>query len=142
MNRHGRKLKRAFLAQLRKKGLNAGDVVLRWRSTTNPDAAYDPELEGSIGAGSIEEGTDTIRALIHYVNPGTTGFQRYSELEEGDVILDIDAGYDLSGKDDLRFTIGGTNYVQKKVGKSLARSWDVRFGDDAVARTILLRIQQ
>jgi hypothetical protein len=127
--------------------MNACDVTLHWRSLVSPPPDYDPELKSvSSPVEAIENGgtsdTETIRALVHYVKPSTTGFQRFQEVEQGDVILDILADTDFSGKQDLRFEIGGVFYVQKPQGRDLARSWDTRHGDEGIFRTLLLRIQE
>ncbi len=147
MDRYGRKLRRAVRTLLRTKGLNACDVTIHWRNLTSKPVGYDPEIKPLSNPGTIvendgEEDPVTIRGFVHYVTPATNGFQRFQEIQQGDVILDIDAETDLSGKDDLRFEIDGVQYVQKDHGRELAQAWDVRFGDVAILRTLLLRPQQ
>lgn len=142
MNRIGRKFEKKALRMLRSHQGNAGPVIIHWQEISNADPEYDPELEGSIGAGSVTDHSDTIDAFIHYVSLNTTGFQRFQEVESGDVILDVHHSTDFTGKKDLRFEIDGTFYTQKAVSKSLARSWDASFGGSKILRSILLGIQQ
>jgi hypothetical protein len=144
MHRTARKLQRAARRELSRRGTT---VTLHWRTLTDKPDGYNPKLKPVAGAGTIvedggEAGATTIRAFVHYVTPASTGFQRFQEVEKGDVILDIDAAVDLSGKHDLRFEIDGLHYVQKEHGRELSRSWDARIDGVAVLRTLLLRPQQ
>lgn len=124
--------------------MNACDVILHWRTHVDPPPGFDPQLQPISNPGTIvEDGglaePTTIRAFVHYVDIATSGFQRFQEVQGGDVILDILATTNLTGKPDLRFEIDGIHYAQKPLSRELAESWDVRMGDSAVFRTLLLR---
>lgn len=137
-----RKIGRLIAQDLRRlaknKGLNFGDVVLTWRVPSTPGPGYDPNLRGSGGAMSYPEQSLTLRALIHTVSIHTTGFVKHAEVMQGDLILDFIGDAPLDGKEDLRFTIDGGHYVQKKAGGDLAKSWDVRCHGIPVTRTVLV----
>jgi hypothetical protein len=89
-------------------------------------------------AGTATRVTETVYGLVHEVGPATTVARMYAEIQVGDAILDLPTDTALDGKEDLVFTFGGNDWVQKKVGKELAKSWDACWGDQRIHRTILV----
>jgi hypothetical protein len=134
MNSAATTLLRTARSLLARNQMNSGTVTLRWRVPAA--AGTDLQIERD---GAVTESSAAIRAFIHYVTPGATGFQRFQEVATGDVILDLPPEVDLSGKEDLRFEIAELSYVQKEIGRELAAAWDTRLGDQKVLRTVLLR---
>jgi hypothetical protein len=142
MSRHAANyLKRRLAATIGEGGMNSGNVTIRWREQTG--APGDPELESSQGGEVWAERSEVRKAFIHYVSPGGTGYQRHSEVQTGDVILDFPGAVDLGDIKDATFTVddSGTVYVRKDAGRELAASWDVRCGGVAICMTLLLRPQ-
>jgi hypothetical protein len=134
----GARMARRHARLAKRKMLNAGDVLLRWRERTGVPVDYDRHLACSAETMQIEDKSDTVQAFIHYVDIHTTGYTRFAQVQAGDVILDFPADVVIDGKEDLRFEIGGEIYVQKNGGNELAKSWDVRCGGVPVVRTVLV----
>lgn len=129
------KIRRVQDAIHRAGGLNSELVEMRWTVEVAPDG-YDPNIETS-AAPVVSEQVAEARAFVHYVNIQTSGYVKFAEVRNGDVILDFTGDVDIDGKKDLRFIIGGQVFVQKMAGKDLANSWDVRCNGVAVTRTVL-----
>ncbi len=134
-------LKRRLAATIGAGGMNAGNVTIRWRTQTG--VAGDPQLESSQDGEVWTDHSEVRPAFIHYVSAGTTTYQRHSEVQTGDVILDFPGAVNLGPLKDATFTVddSGTVYVRKDVGRELAASWDVRCGGVAICMTLLLRPQ-
>lgn len=122
--------------------LNACPVVLKWRSPASVSSA-NPAIE-TAATPEGEDHEETVNAFVHYVGSNDTGGDttaraRFTEIQRGDVILDFPGDVDLDGKPNLRFGIGGRDYVQKAVGGPVAQSWDVRMGGVPIIRTICVQ---
>ena len=93
-------------------------------------------------AGSPIQKTLTAPALVHAVSaPGAAAVRKFTEVETGDMILDFDAGIDLTldGRQKMRFNVLGQIYELKPVSDKLAATWDVTIGATQLFRTVLLR---
>lgn len=115
----------------------AKTVILHWREKTYP-AGHDPADESSPQPTATAESLN-FRALVHHVDHRNSAYQKFMELETGNVILDYLQDLDFTNKEDPRFEINGEFYVQKSVGKKLLEMWSTEndvFG--GVFRTIAL----
>lgn len=122
------------------RALNArgADVTLRWQTVVS--GTLDPTTGAQVG-GIVLEHSGTVKAFLHTVSPATSELRMHEEVEIGDVLLDFAPDVDLSGKEALRFDIGGDLYVQKRVGGPASRHFDVLStpGGGATFRTVLAR---
>lgn len=118
-------------------GGNVVDVVVTWSEW--PDGTPVDPVNGN-GSGEPVLNRMEVRALVHYVGaPGVTEVRQFNEVETGDCILDLDPGVAVDGKPDIRFQIDGEEWVPKKVGSKLARSWDTVVGGERLFRSLLLK---
>jgi hypothetical protein len=116
---------------------NGSSIVLTWDAW--PDDSVVSPVDGS-RSGTPTPGTATLPAFVHHVQAaGHSSVRQFAEIEVGDIILDFAPNVDLSGKDNLRFNIGGQWYVAKQVGDKLATTWDVQVQDQKLFRTVLVR---
>lgn len=118
---------------------HGAEVTLRWQTVTS--GTLDPTTGAMVG-GIVLEHSGTSRAFLHTVSPATSELRMHEEVEIGDVIIDFPPDVDLSGKEALRFDIGGDTYVQKRVGGPATRHFDVLStpgGTGATFRTVLAR---
>jgi hypothetical protein len=124
-----------YLSGIRRETGPGTEVTIEWtewtgETTTNPVTGEK--------TGTAARVTDTIQAFVHILNPSYTVVRTFNETQVGDAILDLDPDIDLSGKEDLVFRFAGSDWVQKQVGQKLAEAWDVIFGDQRLARTVLV----
>ena len=112
-------------------------AVLHWRTHTAPPG-YVANDETSAAGGTVVAGTLGFRCLFHQVEPRLSGFQKFAEIQTGDVMIDYLAELALVGKDDLRVEIGGRFYVQKTASRALLESWDTQSSAGGLGRTLLL----
>ena len=131
-----------------KSNANVADVTIVWN--TADLGAVDPNLEGALPTAALQSGTWP--ALVHYVQPITSGLRQFAEIQVGDVILDFafDAfqGVGPSGPEadfpenapgaTVRIENNPAIYVQKAVGKDLLDAWDVAIGGQRVFRTVVV----
>lgn len=119
---------------------NAVDAVLHWRTFTGHDPEAPPWDETSANAANLEAQDHTLpfRALFHQVGHRASGFQRFSEIEAGDIILDYLTDLDLTTKQDTRVVIQGRTYVQKSASRALLEAWDAASESTGIFRTLLL----
>lgn len=110
---------------------------LHWREVTKP-VGYDPNDESSQGEAVFEPKELEFRALKHQVDHRLSGFQRFMEVQTGDVILDYSADLALEGKEDTRIEINGRFYVQKNASAALLEAWDVEMGTGGTMKSMLL----
>ncbi len=109
-------------------------VLVRWRQKTGP-------VDPITGAAEIDpEQTLLVQAFFHTVAPGAHSVRLFTEIETGDVILDISPEVDLSHPG-LVFEVGGKAYVQKPLGDKLAAAMDTRVRGMDTFQTVLLRLQ-
>jgi len=136
-NRMLRKLKRLAA----RGGMSIVDVTLEWNERGALPPGYNPKVQGSGGAAPTltPQTSDPIKAFFHTVSVGTTGYQKFSQVEKGDVILDFIGDVDLSGKPDLVLVVDGKRYVQKDGGEELARTMDAYVDGVAIVRSVLVR---
>lgn len=113
------------------------DAKLHWRTVTRP-VGWDNNDETSQQGGSVSASSMTFRALFHVVDSRLSGFQRFLEVQTGDVILDYAADLGLAGKDDCRIEIGGRFYVQKNASAALLEAWDAYGEYGGSLKTLLL----
>lgn len=125
----------------------AVDAVLHWRAVTRP-VGWDPNDESSDAGAVVTPGLLEFRALFHQVDHRLSGFQKFMEVQTGDVILDYAADLALAGKEDVRVQVGGPIvngamlggrfYVQKNASTGLLEAWDAYTGHGGSLKTILL----
>ena len=99
--------------------------------------ATDPTTGDQLGTSEVK--TTTVKALVHFVAPITSGVRVFAEIQAGDAIIDFDPDVDLSNKPGLFFTFAGQDWVQQKMGKELEESWDAYYGDQRLHRTVAVR---
>lgn len=117
----------------------ACDAKLHWRVETRP-VGWRENDESSQAGTTVADHDLEFRALFHQVDHRLSGFQRFAEVQTGDVILDYlaDLGLDAPEKLDMRVEVAGRFYVQKSAGTALKQAWDA-FGDyGGAAKTLLL----
>lgn len=134
----GRKVHRLHKKIHGQRALNSEPVILRWTQLVTPPG-YNPHVETSPQPTATEMSSPVV-AFVHYVNIHTTGYTRFAQVRQGDVILDFPGDVVLDDKPQLRFEIGGKIYIQKDGGDELAASWDVRCNGQAVTRTVLVSL--
>lgn len=116
---------------------NVVSAVLHWREVTRPEN-FDPNDESSAAGTATVDKTQEFRAFFHTVDHRMAGFQRFMEVQTGDVILDYMDDLNLASKPDGRIEINGQFYVQKTASTGLLEAWDVRIGSNGTLRTLLL----
>ena len=114
-------------------------ITLRWVEQSG--GTLDAATREKVGATSTNKST-TVKALVHFVGPATSGVRIYNEIQIGDAILDLDPSVALDGKKDLTFEFGDAVWAQKKVGKELAMAWDTIWQDQKIFRTVLVTRQE
>lgn len=116
---------------------NTANVTVVWNAADF--SGSDKNLEGTYPAEVLQSGTWP--ALVHYVQPITTGIRQFAEMQVGDVILDFAsmAAIPATAKG-ATFRIEGDPqvYVQKSIGKDLADAWDMVVGGQRVIKTYLV----
>lgn len=142
MNLHDQ-LNRDSILLMNTPGGPGTDITILWREETSPSPDYDPNDEDSTPP-TMEDREETIRGFAHIPSAGThnTAYQKFAEIQAGDLILDIPATYDLTEKSDLRFRVGEQLYTQKQVGKDLAAVWAAASTGTSGLRTLLVSRNQ
>lgn len=110
---------------------------LRWRGIVRPNG-WDPNDEGSDTGATVTPGLLEFKALFHQVDHRLSGFQKFMEVQTGDVILDYVADLALAAKEDVRIEVNGRIYVQKNASTGLLEAWDAYTGHGGTLKTILL----
>jgi hypothetical protein len=134
---HGIQVELAQAAEMVLNSELALTAKLHWRTVTRP-VGWDVNDESSQHDGVVEPGEMEFRALFHQVDQRLSGFQRFMEVETGDVILDYLADLELDGKDDLRVEINGRLFVQKNASAALKEAWDAYADHGGSMKTLLL----
>lgn len=134
--RIGNKIHRLHRKLHQQGAMNSEPVVLRWSELVYPEG-HNPHLETSPQPAATERSLP-LTAFVHYVQIATTGYSRYTQVRQGDVILDFPGDVALDNKPHLQFEIGGALYIQKDGGDELAKSWDVRCNGQTITRTVLV----
>ncbi len=116
---------------------NVVSAKLLWRTVTRP-AGYDRNDEDSAVGAVVVKGSLVFRAFFHQVEHRLSGFQRFIEVETGDVILDYLADLGLSGKEDVRVLVNGQLYAQKTASTALLETWDVVMENGGLLKSVLL----
>ncbi len=132
-------LRQQMEMMLAAEGVNAVTAKLHWRVVTKPPG-YDPDDESST-AGTVTTNHELeFRALVHQVDHRLAGFQRFMEIQTGDVMLDYLADLDLENpaKEDPRVEVNGRHYIQKSAGTALKQAWDIHSGTGGYMKTLLL----
>jgi hypothetical protein len=137
-NATGRKLLRTLKKVQRRRALNTEPVILRWRTASGASPHANRNLPVSLAGTTHAEHSETLYPLVHFVSIQTKSYVKFTEITEGDVILDFIGHVAIDGRLDLDFEIAGVRYIQKKTGADLAKSWDVRCNGVAITRSILI----
>ena len=103
--RIGRQIQRIHQKLHRAGALNSEPIALRWTELAVPPG-YLADVETSPRPVATPR-VAIVTAFLHYVNIHTTGYTRYTQVRQGDVILDFPGDVDLENKPQLRFEIGG-----------------------------------
>jgi hypothetical protein len=80
-------------AKLRTK-LDGTSITLRWttwpngRPADDPTTGATPVTDADPGKLPVEK-TATVRAFVHFIQPITTTYRKYAEVEAGDAIVDF-----------------------------------------------------
>lgn len=117
-------------------GGNVAPVRITWQEWP-PESTVDP-VDGS-HSGTPVERSETVRALVHYVQPASAALRQFAEVQVGDAVVDFQSTLDLSGREAVRFQIADQGWVQAKTGQALAESWDTLVGGRRQVRSLLLR---
>jgi hypothetical protein len=118
---------------------NAVTLVLRWAEFADTGGT-DPNDESSLAGVTASQQALEFRALVHVVDHRLAGWQRFMEVQTGDIIIDYLADLSLDGKQQVSVDYNGIAYVQKSASKELLESWDVGgpANNPGVFRTLLL----
>jgi hypothetical protein len=119
-------------------GINVVTAILHWRSVTGRPSDYDPADESSADGATVTPGSRPFQAFFHRVDHRLSGFQRFVEVQTGDVILDYLEDLSLAGKEDLRIEVNGRMFVQKNASTGLLEAWDVEMDAGGTLKTLLL----
>lgn len=114
--------------------LNAVQVTVSYEKPVDGSAAIDPALEGTVPATTTV--TRCHPAFVHFVEPTKSGYRQFTEIENGDVILDFldDVCLPRTG---TKFIVDGETYVQKEVGNQLSQFWDLMIEGRRHFRTVV-----
>lgn len=120
-------------------GPNTVTAKLHWRIVTTPPD-YDPDDESSTAGVTTTNHELTFRALVHQVDHRLSGFQRFMEIDTGDLIVEYlaDLGLGDTAKKDHRIEVNGSYYIQKSIGTALQEAWDIHSGTGGYFKTLLL----
>ena len=120
-------------------GPNTVTAKFHWRTVTKPPG-YDPDDESSTATVSTADHELAFRALAHQVDHRLSGFQRFMEIQTGDLIVDYLADLDLENpaREDHRIEINGRYFIQKSAGTPLKEAWDIHSGTGGYFKTLLL----
>lgn len=112
---------------------------LHWRVETRP-VGWRENDESSQAGTTVADDELEFRTLFHQVDQRLSGFQRFAEVQTGDVILDYlaDLGLDAPEKLDMRIEVAGRFYVQKSASAALKQAWDAFFEYGGAMKTLLL----
>lgn len=111
-------------------------VTLHW--TEKSGGTVDPVTGALIGA-TEQAVTSGVAAFVHFVG-ATSSVRMFTEVEEGDLIVDFDPDLDLTNMAGLAVEVGGKRYHPKKVSDRLARHWDVIHAGIKLHQTGLFRV--
>ena len=131
-------MRHAMLTLLATEGTaNVVTATLLWRTVTRP-LGYDRNDEDSAVGSVVAHGSLPFRAFFHQVEARLSGFQRFLEVETGDVILDYMEELALPGKENVRVLVNGYLYAQKTASTKLLEAWDVTMGNGGLLKSVLL----
>lgn len=134
--RIARQLQRVLAKEIRLRELNVVDVLVQWNEEGERGPDYDPNVESTWPTS--ESRSETFPALVHFVQPLTSGIRQFAELQAGDVILDFLQDVPLPKRG--RFVVDGKTYVQKDIGDELSEYWDVIIGGQRMMRTVVVTL--
>jgi hypothetical protein len=137
-NATGRKLTRTLKRVQRRRALNTEPVILRWRTASGASPHANVNLPVSLASTTYTDHSETLYPFVHFVSIQTKSYVKFTQITEGDVILDFIGDVAIDGRLDLEFEIAGIRYIQKKTGDELSKSWDVRCNGVAITRSVLI----
>lgn len=121
-------------------GPHGSEILLRWveqEGTTTVDVTTGAVLS----ATPATVRTESVRGMIHYVQPTTGQVRQFEEVSVGDALLDLPATTVVEGRAELEFVVDGQVWVQKKLSEKLRDYWDVYVGGTRLYRTVLLTLK-
>ena len=127
-----RMMRRDLRGIVRRKELNTQTISGAWRA--DPEG-FDPNLESTWSEGDPQSGQ--WEALVHYVDPTKSTVRNFSEIQSGDVIVELIDDTELPAAV-VTFDIGGVKFAQKDVGAELAEYYDLVIGGQRIFRTLVL----
>jgi hypothetical protein len=114
------------------------DAKLHYRTVTRPPG-FVPGDESSAVGTVVANVEVPFRCLFHQVDHRLAGFQRFAEVQTGDVMIDFMQDLGLESKEDPRIEVVGVGmFVQKTASRGLLEAWDVYMGGGGTMRTLLL----
>lgn len=116
-------------------------VTLRWTGWP-AGTAVDPVTQSKVADGEHQPTDEALAvpAFIHFIQAASlNAVKQFNECELGDAILCLAPDVALDGKEDVRFTIDGSDWVQKPISEKLARSWEGIVQGAKFYRTVLVR---
>jgi hypothetical protein len=113
---------------------NTVTVTLRWDSGVTRADVNDM----ATWTGTAAPQTAEVKALVHFPSAASLLNRGFTELVEGDAIVDFDPALSFTGKSNLTFLIDGIAYVQKSVGKQVVDYFDLLVGGARMFRTCVL----
>ena len=116
---------------------NVVTAKLHWREVVRPEG-YDANDESSAAGRTVTARELEFRTFFHQVEHRLSGFQRFLEVETGDVMLDYAADLELAGKADCRIEVDKKFYVQKNASAGLLEAWDVVMEGGGLLKSLLL----
>lgn len=127
-----RMMRRDLRGIVERNELNSQKITGTWR--VNPEG-FDPNVEATWSEGDPQSGQWT--ALVHYVDPTKSTVRQFTEIESGDVIVELIDDTELPAAV-VTFDIDRVKFAQKDVGAELAEYYDLNIGGERIFRTLVL----
>ena len=132
--------------------INGSDVVVYWNESSG--GQLDPVTSAMVG-GTVTPLSGVLRAF-GYEEPARTALRQFSEIQAGDLILEVDPNgtvelfpdqpvsgvttLDSIATKGIRFEWCGKQYVQAAIGEQLSQSWNVTVQNQSIYRSLLVRL--
>lgn len=114
------------------------DAKLHYRTVTRPPGYIEGDESSAVGT-VVANAELPFRCLFHQVDHRLAGFQRFAEVQTGDVMIDFMEDLGLASKEDPRIEVVGVGmFVQKTASRALLEAWDVYMGGGGTMRALLL----
>lgn len=121
-------------------GPHGTNVTLRWVEQGG-STTVDVTTGAVLSATPATVWEETVRGMIHYVQPTTGQVRQFEEVSVGDALLDLPPDTVVEGRTELEFVVDGQVWVQKRVSEKLRDYWDVFIGNTRLYRTVLVTLK-